>query len=125
MAFFSKKNSTAAKPAEEKKAVPAQTTTAKGMKASTSHVLTNPRVTEKATMHEAGGVYTFDVSVDANKRQIIEAVRELYKVTPRMVRVVTIPAKLKRNARTGKPGVKHGGKKAYVFLKKGDTIAIR
>jgi len=58
-------------------------------------------------------------------RQIIEAVRELYKVTPRMVRVVTIPAKLKRNARTGKPGVKHGGKKAYVFLKKGDTIAIR
>ena len=28
------------------------------------------------------------------------------------------------DARTGKSGVKRGGKKAYVYLKKGDTISI-
>ena len=89
-----------------------------------SHVLQNPRITEKATMHGAIGVYTFDVSVNATKRSVKEAVRAAYNVTPRSVRMVTIPSKTKRNARTGKPGIKSGGKKAYVFLKKGETLNI-
>jgi large subunit ribosomal protein L23 len=89
-----------------------------------SHILLKPRITEKATMHVGMGIYTFDVAVTANKRQITEAVRHLYKVNPRMVRVVQVPSKLKRNVRTGKEGVKSGGKKAYVYLKKGDTITL-
>ncbi|MEK7132667.1 MAG: 50S ribosomal protein L23 [Patescibacteria group bacterium] len=89
-----------------------------------SHVLLKPRITEKATMHEAAGVYTFDVAETANKHQISQAVRELYKVTPRMVKIVPVPSKFKRSARTGKRGVKRGGKKAYVYLKKGDTLKV-
>ncbi len=89
-----------------------------------SHILLIPRITEKATMHEAAGVYTFDVASSANKRQITEAVRQLYKVTPRMVRIVRIPSKQKRNMRTGKIGAKSGGKKAYVYLKLGDKITV-
>ena len=89
-----------------------------------AHVLKHARVTEKATMHSADGVYTFDVAVDATKRDIMQAVRLLYKVTPRKVRVVTVRAKTVRSRRTGQMGVKGGGKKAYVYLKKGETITI-
>ncbi|MDO8561894.1 MAG: 50S ribosomal protein L23 [bacterium] len=89
-----------------------------------SHVLLHPRITEKATMHGAMGVYTFDVAGTANKNQIAQAVSALYKVTPRMVRVVRVPEKRKRNSRTGKMGVKQGGKKAYVYLNKGDSITM-
>lgn len=89
-----------------------------------SHILRHARITEKATMHSADGVYTFDIASGATKRDVIQAVRALYKVTPRRVAVVTIPTKTKRNARTGKSGIRGGGKKAYVYLKRGDSIVI-
>ncbi len=89
-----------------------------------SHVLTQARITEKASMHMADSVYTFNVASDATKRDVLRAVQALYKVTPRMVRVVNIPMKSIRHARTGKMGMKGGGKKAYVYLKKGETITI-
>ncbi len=73
-------------------------------------------------MHSGQGVYTFDIAENANKNDVIAAVRALYKVTPRKVAVVTVPSKVRRNMRTGKVGVKRGGKKAYVYLKKGETI---
>ncbi|PIR83864.1 50S ribosomal protein L23 [Candidatus Kaiserbacteria bacterium CG10_big_fil_rev_8_21_14_0_10_51_14] len=89
-----------------------------------SFILRHARITEKATMHSAESVYTFDVEVRATKRDVLQAVQALYKVAPRMVRIVNIPTKMRRNARTGKIGVKRGGKKAYVYLKKGETITI-
>jgi ribosomal protein L23 len=89
-----------------------------------SHILMHARITEKATMHQSTSVYTFDVATRATKRDVIRAVQSLYKVTPRMVRMVTIPLKEVRHARTGKTGMKGGGKKAYVYLKSGETITI-
>ena len=89
-----------------------------------SHILMRPRITEKATMATGMGVYVFNVAPRANKRQILEAVAKYYKVTPRMVRVVSIPAKSVRNMRTGQRGTSHGGKKAYIYLKKGETITV-
>ena len=91
---------------------------------SIAQVLKHARITEKASMHQSEGVYTFDVMEGATKREIMQAVFALYKVTPRMVRVVRVPSKVRRSARTGKMGVKRGGRKAYVFLKKGETITI-
>lgn len=90
-----------------------------------SHVLSNPRITEKSTdLQTRAGAYVFDVSAGATKPQIAQAVREAYKVTPTKVRVVTIRSKTKRSMRTGHVGVKGGGRKAYVFLKKGDSITL-
>ena len=109
-----------ASPKKEKKAVisaSVSTTTA-------SHVLRNPRITEKGTLHGERNAYLFDVAPEATKHQISQAVAAIYKVKPRMVRVVTIPSKLKRNSRTGRAGVKKGGKKAYVYLQKGENITI-
>ena len=70
------------------------------------------------------GIYTFDVADRATKRDITKAIFEIYNVRPRMVRIVNIRGKVRRNARTGQYGMSRGGKKAYVYLKKGETITI-
>ena len=120
MAIFGKNK----KKEAEKAVAKVDTTTTIAMGRDLSHVLKHARITEKATMHSADSVYTFDIAEHATKRDVIQAVRALYKVTPRSVRVVTIPSKARRNARTGKLGVKQGGRKAYVYLKKGEVITI-
>lgn len=89
-----------------------------------SHILKNPRITEKATAHGELGVYTFDVSPAATKRSVASAIAALYEVTPRKVRIVPVPSKVRRSVRTGVRGISRGGKKAYVYLKKGDTITV-
>jgi len=84
-------------------------------------VLISPRVTEKAAnLAELSGAYVFNVKNDASKKEIAKAVASMYKVTPRMVRTVAVKAK--NVFVRGKWGVKQGGKKAYVYLKKGDKI---
>lgn len=87
-------------------------------------VLVTPRITEKATDISERGVYTFDVAVHANKAQIAKAIAEVYKVQPVKIRTAQVRGKVVRNARTGMMGKRVSGKKAYVYLKKGDTIAL-
>lgn len=94
------------------------------MKKPAVHILTSPRITEKGAYLAASGVYVFNVSRDANKAEIAEAIRGIFKVTPRKVTVVTVPRKTVRTRNTNQPGKTRGGKKAYVYLKKGDTIEI-
>ena len=93
-------------------------------KADYAHVLLHARVTEKASFAQGMSAYVFNVATSANKKEIASAVKALFSVTPRAVRIVNIRAKKVRNMRTGKTGVKQGGKKAYVYLKKGETITI-
>lgn len=121
MALFTrktKKEETA--PAVVSAAAPQVTPTA----ASLAHVLQSPRITEKASMHMEKSAYVFDVAQDANKRQIAAAINAIYKVQPRKVAIVNVKPKATRNMRTGQKGIKGGGKKAYVYLKKGETITI-
>lgn len=89
-----------------------------------ARVLSQPRITEKATFGTDQSVYVFNVVKSANKKQIKEAVKLVYNVDPIKVNITTITRKKVRNARTGMKGVKGGGKKAYVYLKKGDSISI-
>ncbi|MFA6397409.1 MAG: 50S ribosomal protein L23 [Candidatus Paceibacterota bacterium] len=85
-----------------------------------SLILKEPRITEKATMLSENGAYTFNVPKDTTKNEIKKAIFSIYKVSPEKVRVVTIKAK--NIIFRGKKGTKKGGKKAYVYLKKGDKI---
>lgn len=87
-------------------------------------VLRRPRITEKATFQTEDGVYVFEVSPRATKTDIKEAVKHFYKVTPVKVNVTKIPAKQIFSRARRQKGVKGGGKKAYVYLKKGDKIEI-
>lgn len=94
------------------------------MKNSHAHILLGPRITEKGAYLSEAGVYVFNVAPDANKVQIVEAVRAVFKVTPRQVRIVRVPRKQVLTRGTNRKGHTHGGKKAYVYLKKGDTIEL-
>jgi large subunit ribosomal protein L23 len=123
MALFSKKTEEKKDAAAKAPVAKAQTATQQGG-ASLSHILKHARITEKASMHQGAGVYTFDIAENATKRDIIAAIRALYKVTPLKVAVVTVRSKTRRSMRTGRVGVKKGGRKAYVYLKKGETITI-
>ncbi len=118
MALFSRTKKT------ETKAAAKESAAVSGMKADVSHVLLSPRITEKATATASVGVYVFDVDPSANKTQISSAFQTAYKVKPRAIRIVNIRPKMVRNARTGKSGVKQGGKKAYVYLAEGETVTI-
>ena len=84
--------------------------------------LRRPHISERASDHAAKGVYVFRVSPDATKSQIGAAVAGLYKVTVEKARTVTLHPK--RIIVKGKPGVRSGGKKAYVYLKKGEKIEV-
>jgi large subunit ribosomal protein L23 len=94
------------------------------MKKHPSHILLNPRITEKGAYLSAIGAYVFNVAEDANKQQIAEAVKEVFKVTPRKVTVVRIPRKVVVSRATNRKGQTRGGKKAYVYLKQGETIEV-
>jgi large subunit ribosomal protein L23 len=126
MALFSNKKTTSAQggSASGRKETTVASVEKTGIRSSKAHILRHARITEKATMHADQSVYVFEVAETATKRDIVMAVREIYNVTPRMVRVASIPTKTTRNMRTGINGIKRGGKKAYVFLKKGETIII-
>ena len=127
MALFSKKTEKKAdKKADVAPVKVASTSEAKqsGARHDLAHVLKHARITEKASMQQGGGVYTFDVAQEASKRDIMLAIKALYNVTPRKVAVVNVPTKTRRNARTGREGLKRGGKKAYVYLKSGETITL-
>ncbi len=84
-------------------------------------VLLRPRVTEKAAIKaNTQNVYVFEVTKGATKASVKASIRDTYKVTPIDVRLLAIPSK--NVFVRGKKGVKSGGKKAYVYLKKGDKI---
>ena len=94
----------------------------------TGSIIISPRITEKGAYLSAHGAYLFNVGRDANKKEIADAIRTLYKVTPRKVTVVTVHGKrvMTRSGRRGntRAGRTDEGKKAYVYLKKGETIEI-
>jgi len=83
-------------------------------------IILRPRITEKASQIAENNTYTFDVSAFANKKNIKQEINRIYKVTPISVNITKVPAKAIFSR--GKAGVKKGGRKAYVTLKKGDRI---
>lgn len=89
-----------------------------------SYVLIRPRITEKATIMAEESVYVFEVNQNATKKEIESAVKHYYNVIPVKVNTVKIPAKKVSSRAQGRYGTKKGGKKAYVYLKKGDKIEI-
>lgn len=92
------------------------------MKKHPGHILISPRITEKGAYLSQQGAYVFNVAQDANKAEVAAAVREVYQVTPRKVTLARVPRKVVMTRGTNRKGMTRGGKKAYVFLKKGDQI---
>jgi large subunit ribosomal protein L23 len=87
-----------------------------------ARVLVAPRITEKASMLANANVYTFEVAPRATKKDIAQAVKDLYKVSPKAVAIVRTQGKSVRLRSRRGFGKKTDVKKAYVYLKAGDKI---
>jgi large subunit ribosomal protein L23 len=87
-----------------------------------SQVIIRPVVSEKSFVQAEIGKYTFRVHTDAHKTQIRQAVEQLFDVTVRDVRTVSVKSKPKRRGLHS--GRTRTWKKAIVQLQPGDTIPI-
>ena len=81
-----------------------------------------PRVTEKASLQSNANAYTFVVTKNATKHNLLEEIKKDHKVTPTAINIINLPAR--KVFVRGKIGTQSGIKKAVVFLKKGDTIKL-
>lgn len=87
-----------------------------------------PRATEKAYAQSQNNVYVFNVSLTANKQQIISAVETQFNVNVTGIKTLVQSGKAVRFSR-GKnryPGTttRKDSKKAYVTLAQGDSIQV-
>ncbi|MGY6409786.1 MAG: 50S ribosomal protein L23 [Alkalilacustris sp.] len=85
-------------------------------------VIRKPVITEKATMASETGAVVFEVSMDASKPQIKEAVEGVFGVKVKAVNTAITKGKVKRFR--GIRGVRKDVKKAYVTLEEGNTIDV-
>ncbi len=89
-----------------------------------SSVIVKPRITEKAVRLGEQNVYAFVVRRDATKRDVAAAIKALYNVTPVNVNIVNKTPRQVMSRAKGRRLTVAGMKKAYVYLKKGDTISL-
>lgn len=85
-------------------------------------IIRAPWFSEKALIITEKGVYTFMVPKRATKMEIAGAIKEVYKVEPRKIRIVNLPGKKKAMRTRRGVGVRAARHKAYVYLNDGDTI---
>ncbi|TNC65196.1 50S ribosomal protein L23 [Rubellimicrobium roseum] len=85
-------------------------------------VIRRPIITEKATLASEANAVVFEVSADATKPLIKEAVEALFGVKVKAVNTVVTKGKNKRFR--GRPGTRNDVKKAYVTLEEGHAIDV-
>ncbi len=89
-----------------------------------SSVIEGLRITEKTVNQGENNVYTFVVRRDATKFQVRDAVKAIYGVTPVKVNIVNKKPATRLSGSRNRNMKVSGMKKAYVYLKKGDTINL-
>jgi len=89
-------------------------------------VLRRPIITEKSNYQNADlGQYVFEVSRDATKRMVKDAIETLFDVEVEKVNIINVPPKRTRRYPSRRLGVRRSGyKKAVVWLAAGDKIPI-
>jgi large subunit ribosomal protein L23 len=122
MALFGKKKETKTESAE--KAPVIDVSKALPTDRDISSVIVHPRVTEKSVGQSEQNVYTFVVKRSATKFEVSDAVKALYNVTPVKVNIVNKKPAKRLQGSSGRVKQIAGMKKAYVYLKKGDTINL-
>ena len=85
-------------------------------------VLIEPFITEASTVAAELNKYVFKISGRSNKKQVAQAIRELYAVTVTSVRTMNIAGKRRTRGRI--EGRTTGYKKAIVTIKEGESIDL-
>ena len=84
-------------------------------------IIRRPIITEKGlAMKEIGRTLCFEVTDNASKTQIQEAVERIFKVKVDRVRTITVKGKMRRRGRY--IGYRSDWKKAYVTLREGEKM---
>ncbi len=84
-------------------------------------IILKPVISEKTTRAaDKNGQVVFQVTGDANKYEIRQAVEKLFEVKVKSVQVVNVPAKRKKLGQI--QGMRSSWKKAYVCLQAGHDI---
>ena len=86
-------------------------------------ILKRPLITEKSSVQMTNGVYVFEVDLAANKSQIAQAVRDVFKVKVAKVRTMRIKGQKNKRNRYGYFD-QSDWKKALITLEKGETIEL-
>jgi len=81
-----------------------------------------PVITEKSTLLSEDGKVVFFVPLTANKKEIAEAVEQLFKVKVTAVNTIKVHGKTKRFR--GIAGTRNDQKKAVVTLAEGHSIDV-
>lgn len=123
MALFSRNKDTAEEKVSEKAAKPVVNNSLPTDRDLAS-VLIQPRITEKAVGMGERNVYTFIVRRDATKYDVRDAVKALFNVTPVKVNIVNKTPRQYMSRMKGRRLTEKGMKKAYVYLKDGDSITL-
>lgn len=122
MALFSRKEKATDKPVvAEKIKTP---TNASVLDRDLASVIAGPRITEKSVGLGDKNVYTFNVRRDSTKYEVFDAVKAIYGVTPVKVNIVNKKPAARLSGSKNRMVKEPGLKKAYVYLKKGDTINL-
>ncbi len=106
----------------EKVAVKRHTHATVSLHGAAHDIIRAPWFSEKALLATEKGVYAFAVSPRATKPEIAGAIKEIYKVSPKAIRIVNLPAKKKMMRTRRGIGVCAARTKAYVYLNAGDSI---
>ncbi len=120
MALFGKKKEAPVEKADSVKSVKPGLSTNHNL----SDILVKPHFTEKSMNLGDKNVYTFEVKRDATKFQVRDAVKALYNVTPVKVNIVNKLPAMRTKGSTNRKVHVAGVRKAYVYLKKGDSINL-
>lgn len=102
------------------KTAPART--AKGQAGESYRLLLAPKISEKAAYLASQNVYVFEVPVNSEKIEIAKAVQSLYGV--KVIGVRTARMAGKKIYRGRKVGRRNNTKKAFVCVKRGQTIDL-
>ena len=86
-------------------------------------IVKRPMITEKSMALAAMSKYVFQVDIKANKIEIAEAVKQIFKVEVADVNTLRVKGKTRRMGRMPE-GKTADWKKAYVTLKPGNRIEI-
>lgn len=123
MALFSRKNKAETQP-QETAVVVAPKKRALATDRDLAAVIKGPRITEKSVAQGDKNVYTFTIDRSATKFLVRDAIKALYGVTPVKVNIVNKAPALRLSGSKNRMVKESGMKKAYVYLKKGDTINL-
>jgi len=93
---------------------------------STYDILRRPIITEKSN-YQAGDLnqYVFEVSMDATKQMVKDAIETVFDVDVVRVNIINVPAKRSRRWRNSRVKVRRSAyKKAIITLEAGETIDV-